>query len=236
MIEMKNIIKEFSLGGETIKAVDNATFSISSGEFVAITGPSGSGKSTLMNIIGLLDKADSGTYLLDGMDVTDLTDDEQSVIRNRKIGFVFQSFYLLQKLTALENVMIPLLYRGLSEREAASRAMNMLEKLKLADRYKHLPNQLSGGQQQRVPIARALAGEPSLILADEPTGALDQSTGRDILELLQELNDSGQTIVMITHDLSIASGAGRIIRIEDGKLKESEEAANESFIDHKDRT
>ena len=235
MIEMKQIVRKFSLGEETITAVNNANLTIDSGEFVAITGPSGSGKSTLMNIIGLLDKADSGTYMLDGIDVTDLTDDEQSVIRNQKIGFVFQSFYLLQKQTALENVMVPLLYRGMHEKEARTRSMNMLEKLKLADRYKHLPNQLSGGQQQRVAIARALAGEPALILADEPTGALDQSTGREILALLKELNAGGQTIVMITHDESIANQTGRIVRIEDGKLCEGvtsgKEAADESGND-----
>ena len=240
MIEMRNIVKEFSLGDETIKAVDNADLSVKSGEFVAITGPSGSGKSTLMNIIGLLDEADSGTYILDGMDVTSLSDDDRSMIRNRKIGFVFQSFYLLQRLTALENVMIPLLYRGESEKDARRRALEMLERLKLADRYKHLPNQLSGGQQQRVAIARALAGQPSLILADEPTGALDSSTGREILGLLHELNDAGQTIVMITHDLNIAAGAKRIVKIEDGKISEadntSEEAADESGIDDQDRT
>ena len=240
MIEMRNIVKEFSLGDETIKAVDNADLSVKSGEFVAITGPSGSGKSTLMNIIGLLDEADSGTYILDGMDVTSLSDDDRSMIRNRKIGFVFQSFYLLQRLTALENVMIPLLYRGESEKDARRRALEMLERLKLADRYKHLPNQLSGGQQQRVAIARALAGQPSLILADEPTGALDSSTGREILSLLHELNDAGQTIVMITHDLNIAAGAKRIVKIEDGKISEadntSEEAADESGTDDQDRT
>ena len=235
MIEMKQIVRKFSLGEETITAVNNANLTIDSGEFVAITGPSGSGKSTLMNIIGLLDKADSGTYMLDGIDVTDLTDDEQSVIRNQKIGFVFQSFYLLQKQTALENVMVPLLYRGMHEKEARTRSMNMLEKLKLADRYKHLPNQLSGGQQQRVAIARALAGEPALILADEPTGALDQSTGREILALLKELNAGGQTIVMIIHDESIANQTGRLVRIEDGKLCEGvtsgKEAADEAGND-----
>ena len=227
MIEMRNIVKEFSLGDETISAVDHADLIVADGEFLAITGPSGSGKSTLMNIIGLLDKADSGTYLLDGADVTDLTDDEQSVIRNQKIGFVFQSFFLLQKLNALENVMVPLQYRGMSEKESRARAMNMLEKLHMEDRWKHLPNQLSGGQQQRVAIARALAGEPSLILADEPTGALDQATGREILRLLRDLNETGQTIIMITHDEHIAQGAKRIVHIEDGKLSENEREREE---------
>lgn len=220
MVHLDSLYKTFTLGDETITAVNNANLHIESGDMMAVIGPSGSGKSTLMNIIGLLDRADEGTYTFDGMDVTMLSDDEQAIIRNQKIGFVFQSFYLLQKLTALENVMVPLLYRNIGEKEAKDRAIRMLERLNLGDRVDHLPKQLSGGQQQRVAIARALVGKPELILADEPTGALDQATGREIMTLLKELNENGQTIVVITHDAHIAKQAGRIVRIEDGVLKE----------------
>lgn len=220
MIHLDSLYKTFTLGDETITAVNNANLHIESGDMMSIIGPSGSGKSTLMNIIGLLDRADEGIYTFDGMDVTMLSDDEQAVIRNQKIGFVFQSFYLLQKLTALENVMVPLLYRNIGEKEARKRAVEMLEKLKLGERIDHLPKQLSGGQQQRVAIARALVGEPELILADEPTGALDQATGREIMALLGQLNENGQTIVIITHDAHVAEQTKRVVRIEDGVLKE----------------
>ena len=220
MIHLDSLYKTFTLGDEAITAVNNANLHIEKGDMMAVIGPSGSGKSTLMNIIGLLDRADDGIYTFDGMDVTMLSDDEQAVIRNQKIGFVFQSFYLLQKLTALENVMVPLLYRNVGEKEAKEKALRMLERLNLGERVDHLPKQLSGGQQQRVAIARALVGEPELILADEPTGALDQATGREIMTLLKELNEGGQTIVIITHDAHIAEQTGRIVRIEDGVLKE----------------
>ena len=224
MIQLKSLVKKFTLGDEIITAVNHVDLSVRAGEFVSIIGPSGSGKSTLMNILGLLDNADEGSYLFNGTDVTDLSDDEQATIRNEKLGFVFQSFHLLQKLTAIENVIVPLLYRGVSEKEARERAAYMLDKLKIGDRSNHLPQQLSGGQQQRVAIARALVGEPDLILADEPTGALDSSTGREILKLLQNLNDNGQTIVLITHDNDIAEKTKRIVHIEDGILKEGMEA------------
>ena len=222
MINIDSLVKSFTLGEETITAVNHVSLQVEKGDFIAIVGPSGSGKSTLMNIIGLLDKADSGVYTFDGIDVTNLTDNEQAKIRNEKIGFVFQSFFLLQKLTALENVMVPLLYRGLSEKDAKAKAAEMLDRLGMSDRKKHMPKQLSGGQQQRVAIARALVGNPELILADEPTGALDQSTGREIIKLLQELNENGQTIIIITHDNYIAHQAKRIVRIEDGFLREEE--------------
>jgi len=222
MINIDSLVKTFTLGEETITAVNHVSLQVEKGDFIAIVGPSGSGKSTLMNIIGLLDKADSGVYTFDGIDVTNLTDNEQAKIRNEKIGFVFQSFFLLQKLTALENVMVPLLYRGLSEKDAKAKAADMLDRLGMSDRKKHMPKQLSGGQQQRVAIARALVGNPELILADEPTGALDQSTGREIIKLLQELNENGQTIIIITHDNYIAHQAKRIVRIEDGFLREEE--------------
>lgn len=218
MIAMNDLTKAYQMGDETICAVNHIDFQVEKGEFVSIVGPSGSGKSTLMNIIGLLDTADSGTYLLAGKDVTQLTDNEQAKIRNEKIGFVFQSFNLLPKMSAIENVMVPLLYKGMSEKEAKATAMALLEKMKLSDRYKHLPFQLSGGQQQRVAIARALSCSPDIILADEPTGALDSKTGTEIMELLSTLNEKGQTILLITHDLNIAAKAKRVVTIADGKL------------------
>ena len=224
MIELKQLMKEFTLGDETIMAVDHVDLTIDQGDFISIVGPSGSGKSTLMNIIGMLEKADGGTYLFDGADVSDLTDDEQAEIRNKKIGFVFQSFFLLPKLDAVENVMVPLLYRGVSEKEARERAESMLAKMGLESRMDHLPSELSGGQQQRVAIARALVGEPELILADEPTGALDSKSGREIVDLLKTLNEGGQTIVLITHDTGIAKEAKKCFRITDGKISEEVDA------------
>ena len=220
MIKLDSLIKRFTMGDETITAVNRISLTVEEGDFISIVGPSGSGKSTLMNIIGMLDTADEGTYLFDGMDVTQMNDDEQTVLRNRNIGFVFQSFHLLPRLTAEENVMVPLLYRGVSEKEAREKADQLLQRLGLGDRKQHLPSQLSGGQQQRAAIARALVGEPKLILADEPTGALDSATGREIMKLMKELNEGGQTIVLITHDMSIAEAAKRIVRIEDGRLTE----------------
>lgn len=224
MIELKALTKQFTLGDEVVTAVDHADFAVEAGEFVAVVGPSGSGKSTLMNLIGLLDQADEGTYLLDGMDVTKLSEDEQAVIRNEKIGFVFQSFFLLPRLNAVENVMVPLLYRGIDEKEARDRACAMLEKMGLGDRKNHLPQQLSGGQQQRVAIARALVGEPELVLADEPTGALDSASGKQIMSLFTEMNEAGQTIIMITHDEKISGQAKRQVDIIDGRLIERERA------------
>ena len=222
MIELKSLVRQFKLGDETITAVDHVDLNVEAGDFVSIVGPSGSGKSTLMNIIGMLDRADEGRYLFDGKDVTQLSDDEQAEIRNKKIGFVFQSFFLLSKLNAVENVMIPLLYRGVGEKEARAHAEEMLDKMGLSDRKTHLPSEMSGGQQQRVAIARALVGEPELILADEPTGALDQKTGKEIVALLKELNEKGQTIILITHDEKIAHEAKRCINITDGCISEKE--------------
>ena len=220
MIQLEHLTKRFTMGDEIITAVNDISLNVAEGDFVSIVGPSGSGKSTLMNIIGMLDTADEGTYLFDGQDVTQLDDDEQTILRNRCIGFVFQSFHLLPRLTAEENVMVPLLYRGVGEKEAKEKADQLLQRLGLGERKNHLPSQLSGGQQQRAAIARALVGDPKLILADEPTGALDQSTGREIMKLMKELNEGGQTIVLITHDMSIAEAAKRIVRIEDGRLTE----------------
>lgn len=220
MIELKSIMKQFTLGNETITAANNVNLTVNQGDFISIVGPSGSGKSTLMNIIGMLDRADSGTYIFDNKDVTMLSDDELAEIRNMKIGFVFQSYFLMPKLDAVENVMVPLLYRGVEEKDARKMSLEILDRMNLSDKVKHLPSELSGGQQQRVAIARALVGKPEIILADEPTGALDSKSGREIVKLLQELNSKGQTIILITHDEKIANAASRKIKIEDGCISE----------------
>ena len=206
------------MGDTEVKALNNVTFDVDRGEFVSIVGPSGSGKSTLMNILGCLDVPDDGDYFLDGIDINNSTDLELAHIRNKKIGFVFQNFNLLSKLNALENVEVPLMYRGLSAKQSKEMAYNYLEKVGLKGREKHTPKELSGGQQQRVAIARALACEPQIILADEPTGALDQKTGLEIMEMLNELNERGQTIVLITHDPKIAKQVARSVSIIDGQL------------------
>ena len=218
LIELKDIYKVYQMGDEEVRANDGITLTIYRGEFVAIVGKSGSGKSTLMNIIGALDVPTEGEYHLGGEDVSDMTDDELAEIRNKMIGFIFQQYNLLPKLDLLENVELPLLYAGVGAGERRERAMAALEKVGLKEKYKNMPSQLSGGQQQRVSIARALAGDPSLILADEPTGALDSRTSRDVLNFLKQLNDEGNTIVMITHDSSIAMEAKRVVRIHDGKI------------------
>ncbi len=220
MIELKNISKSYNLGEQELKVLDNINFKVQKGEFVSIIGPSGSGKSTMMNILGLLDVADTGEYLLDNRSIKDANDSILADIRNKKIGFIFQSFNLLPKMNALENVQVPLMYRGMNKKESQKRAYEILEKVGLKGREKHMPSQLSGGQQQRVAIARALIGEPEIILADEPTGALDSKTGNEVMELLQELNREGQTIILITHDISIANRANRIVKMMDGKLEE----------------
>ena len=218
LIELKDVYKIYPMGGEEVHALDGVSFAIDRGEFVAIVGQSGSGKSTAMNIIGCLDVPTSGTYHLGGVDVSTMNDDQQAEIRNKMLGFIFQQYNLIPKLTVLENVELPLLYAGMGAGERRERARKALERVGLADKEKHLPNQLSGGQQQRVSIARALAGEPSVILADEPTGALDSRTGREVLGFLQKLNAEGDTVVLITHDNSIAVKAKRIVRLQDGRV------------------
>lgn len=223
LIDMKNLTKTYTLGGETFKALDDVTLAVEEGEFLAIVGPSGSGKSTLMNMIGCLDVPDSGTYHLDSVDVYHLNDNKLSEIRNKKIGFIFQQFNLLTKLSALENVELPLIYAGISPAKRVETAKECLRKVGLIGKNKNLPTQLSGGQQQRVAIARALAANPSILLADEPTGALDSKTGKEVMGILQELNQAGNTIVMITHDADIASYGTRRIRIQDGKLFHEED-------------
>ena len=218
LIELKDVYKIYPMGDETVHALDGVSLSIDQGEFVAIVGSSGSGKSTAMNIIGCLDVPTSGTYHLGGIDVSTMEDDQQAEIRNKMLGFIFQQYNLIPKLSVLENVELPLLYAGVPAEERRDRAIRSLERVGLADKWKHLPSQLSGGQQQRVSIARALAGSPSVILADEPTGALDSRTGREVLSFLKQLNREGDTVVLITHDNSIAVRADRIIRLQDGRI------------------
>ncbi|MFC0300541.1 ABC transporter ATP-binding protein [Virgibacillus soli] len=221
VIKVENLMKSYELGGETIHALNHISFNIQKGEFIAIIGPSGSGKSTLMNMIGCLDRPDSGLYLLAGKDIGKMDDTSLAIIRNQEIGFIFQNFHLLSKLTALENVELPMLYAGVPTQERRERAMSCLEMVGLLNRATHMPMQLSGGQQQRVAIARALVNQPAIILADEPTGALDSKTSKEVLELMKDLNKIGHTIVLITHDLEIAKQAERMISIQDGKLLEN---------------
>ena len=218
LIEFDAVCKYYQMGDTTVKAADHITMKIEKGEFVAIVGQSGSGKSTCMNIIGCLDVPTSGTYHLGGVDVSTMDDDQQAEIRNKMLGFIFQQYNLIPKLTVLENVELPLLYAGVPSAERRERAVRALGRVGLESKQKNLPSQLSGGQQQRVSIARALAGNPSVILADEPTGALDSRTGREVLGFLKKLNREGDTVVLITHDNSIAVKADRIIRLQDGKI------------------
>lgn len=218
MIEITNMYKIYQMGDDTINALNNLNLTIRLHEFVAIVGPSGSGKSTLMNMIGCLDTPTSGSYILDGIEVSKLNDNELATIRNQKIGFIFQSFNLLQKLTAVENVELPLIYKGLGHKERFAIAKQALENVGLGDRLHHRPTELSGGQQQRVAIARAFASSPPMILADEPTGNLDSKSGVEIMKVLQELNQKGNTIVLITHDNNVASQAQRIVKIQDGEI------------------
>lgn len=218
LIELRNIYKIYQMGSTEVRANDGISLNIYRGEFVAIVGKSGSGKSTLMNIIGALDVPTEGEYFLGGEDVSHMSDDQLAEIRNKAIGFIFQQYNLLPKDSLLENVELPLLYAGVPKEERRQRAMQALRRVGLEDKWKNRPKQLSGGQQQRVSIARALAGNPSLILADEPTGALDSRTSREVLDFLKELNQEGNTIVIITHDSSIALEAKRVVRIKDGKI------------------
>ena len=220
LISMRDINKYYAMGEEQAHILKDVNLSVASGEYLSILGPSGSGKSTLMNIIGCLDTPTSGSYLLNGEAVEDLSQVELAGIRSREIGFVFQNSQLLPRLTAQKNVELPLIYAGVPPKERRNRAREMLNRVGLSDRMGHFPNQLSGGQQQRVAIARALVGNPSLLLADEPTGALDQKTGRQVMALFQELNAEGRTVVMITHDIHIASYARRVVHIIDGELTE----------------
>lgn len=220
MIELKGIVKRYVLGDETVLALAGVDLHIGRNEYVALIGPSGSGKSTLMNIIGCLDSASEGRYILNGRDTSSLSEDELAAVRNREIGFVFQSFHLLPRQTALQNVMQPLVYRRMPPAERRERAAEALRKVGLGDRLDHRPNQLSGGQRQRVAVARALVGEPSILLADEPTGNLDSRTSAEIMSLFDALHAQGQTVVVVTHEPDIAAHCRRTIRVFDGRVVE----------------
>lgn len=223
LIEIKNIYKIYNEGKESeVRALDGVTLSIDQGEFVAIIGASGSGKSTLMNILGCLDVPTYGDYILNGTDVTDRTDRQLAHIRNKEIGFIFQGYNLIPALTAYENVELPLIYQGISVFQRKERVMAALERVGMADRFGHRPSEMSGGQQQRVAIARAIAANPSIVMADEPTGALDSRTGLEVLAFLQKLNREGTTVILITHDNGIAATARRCVRLTDGRIVEDQ--------------
>lgn len=218
LIEIHDIYKIYNPGENEVRALDGVSLTVEHGEFLAIVGQSGSGKSTLMNMLGLLDIPTSGTYILDGVDVKDMTDDELSEIRNKEIGFIFQGFNLIPSLTAVENVELPLVYRGMKKEERNKLALEALDRVGLSHRLDHLPKQMSGGQQQRVAIARAVAARPPIILADEPTGNLDSHSGVEVMKILHELHEEGRTVILITHDNDIADEAERVIRISDGQI------------------
>ncbi|SHH38115.1 ABC transporter ATP-binding protein [Winogradskyella jejuensis] len=219
VIEIRNIIRDFKLGQETVHVLKGIDLDIKRGEYVAIMGPSGSGKSTLMNLLGCLDTPTAGSYLLNGKDVSQMTDDELAEIRNTEIGFVFQTFNLLPRTTALDNVALPMIYAGQSKKAREERASEVLTDVGLADRMDHKPNQLSGGQRQRVAVGRALVNKPSIILADEPTGNLDSKTGTEIMALFDEIHSKGNTVIMVTHEEDIAAHAKRVIRLRDGIIE-----------------
>ncbi len=220
IIDMNNINKGYMLGDEKVPVLKDVCFQVRKGEFVAILGPSGSGKSTLMNIIGCMDLADDGEYYLDGNPIHEMEEKELNDVRNREIGFIFQNYQLIPTYNILQNIIMPLVVRGMRSKEAEERCMDTIRLLGIDHRLLHKPAELSGGQKQRASIARALVGNPALLLADEPTGALDSSSGKEVLKLFEKLNDMGNTIVMITHDLNVARAAGRIVHIIDGQLSE----------------
>lgn len=218
VIRMQNINKSYQMGAQSLHVLKDISLTVKRGEYLAILGPSGSGKSTLMNIIGCMDVMDEGSYLLDGVEIEHAKEKELVRIRNQKIGFIFQKYHLIPTYNVLQNIVMPLLMRGMGLREAERASMDTIELLGLKERIRHKPNELSGGQQQRVAIARALVGQPTILLADEPTGALDGNSGKEVLKLFQNLNDMGNTIVMITHDLNVAKHAGRVVQIVDGEI------------------
>lgn len=220
MIRMSGINKGYRLGEDTVPVLKEVNFEVKKGEYVAILGPSGSGKTTLMNIIGCMDLADEGEYYLDGLPIHEMPEEELTDVRNQKIGFIFQNYQLIPTYNVLQNIIMPLLIRGMGHKEAETACMDTIRLLGIDHRLRHKPSELSGGQKQRVSIARALSCNPAVLLADEPTGALDSSSGREVLKLFSQLNEMGNTIVMITHDLNVAKSAGRIVHIEDGRLCE----------------
>lgn len=236
MIELRNIYKTYQIGNQIIHAVNGVDLSIANSELVSIMGTSGSGKTTLMNILGLLDRPTSGEYLLDGREISQLSRNELAYLRNRTIGFIFQQFYLLPRLNALQNVMLPLIYRGTAPKIMKQRSMESLEKVGMKDYVNHRPNELSGGQQQRVAIARALVGEPRFLLADEPTGSLDSTTSQSVMNLLIQLNkEDKSTVIIVTHDINIGKQCPRVITISDGKIVESKTQRLPGFVaSHKD--
>ncbi|MFY9783619.1 MAG: ABC transporter ATP-binding protein [Acidimicrobiales bacterium] len=226
IVELVDLHKQYRLGSMTVEALRGINLRIEEGEYLAIIGPSGSGKSTLMHILGCLDLATSGVYELDGVDVSEMDESGLAHVRNRRVGFVFQQFNLLASLSAWRNVELPLIYAGVGRAERKDRALRSLQRVNLGDRVDHRPNELSGGQQQRVAVARALVNEPSLVLADEPTGNLDSASAADVLSLLGELNASGRTVVLITHDVETANRAQRVVRIKDGEIQSDEQTAS----------
>jgi putative ABC transport system ATP-binding protein len=232
MIELKQIHRDFQVGDQQVHALDDVSLTIASGEYVSIMGPSGSGKSTLLNLLGLLDRPSSGSYSLNGQDVTSLTDIEQAMVRNREIGFVFQMFHLVPRLTAAENVELPLILAGMSPQERRTRVKQALEDLGLSDRGHHKPDQLSGGQRQRVAIARATVTEPRVLLADEPTGNLDHKSGMDVIHILEKLNTRGITLIMVTHDQEMGQRARRQLRMMDGRMYSDHLTADNSGSEH----
>ena len=223
MLRITNVNKSYIMGMEELHVLKDINLSVNRGEFLAVLGPSGSGKSTLMNIIGCMDICDSGEYYLDQVAIHETKEKDLTKIRNEKIGFIFQKYHLIPTYTVLQNITMPLLMRGMTTKEAEESVMDIITMLGLSDRLNHKPNELSGGQQQRVAIARALGGQPAILLADEPTGALDSASGKEVLKLFKQLNEMGNTIIMITHDLTVAKQAKRIVRIVDGELYEHEE-------------
>lgn len=221
MIEIQELNKYYRMGSQSLHVLKDVNLSVQKGEYLAVLGPSGSGKSTLMNVIGCMDVFDSGSYYLDGMAIHETKEKELTTLRNQKIGFIFQKYHLIPTYNVLQNIVMPLLMRGMRLQEAKEKSMDTIRMLGLEERIGHRPGELSGGQQQRVAIARALVGEPAILLADEPTGALDVASGQEVLRLFRKLNEMGNTIVMITHDLNVAKNAGRVVRIVDGRLSEA---------------